>query len=261
MPSDPKIDCTTPAVVLDTGPRPAHHDGLAAIRGLGRLGIGVYGVFGSPRAPAAQSRYLSGRLFVPSGPDHAERVRAGLVWLAKRIGCRAVLLPGGSADAIFLAEWAAGLEDSFLIPRLRLSGNGRVTPEAAIADYLDLTGQGSFWPRLVPWMDPSAWFAGDDILPFGLACLRGVMRAPRLLGRRGGGRTGTGARAGAGARPGPTAADYRPGRGLPGRFPGAIADWFPGATAGRFPGATGRNGGFRLPLTAAARRASHAAAG
>jgi hypothetical protein len=245
MPSElTKIDCTTPAVVLDTGPCPAHHDGLAAIRGLGRLGIAVYGVFDSTRVPAAQSRYLSGRLFVPFGPDHAERARAGLVWLAKRLGRRAVLIPGGSADAIFLAEWAAGLEDSFLIPPLRLSGSGRVTPETAIADYLDLTGQGTFWPQLVPWMDPSAWFAGDDVLPFGLAGLRGVMRAPRLLGRRGGGRTGTGARACAGARPG-TAANYRPGRALPGPFPGAI----------------GRNGGFRGPAAAYARRASHAAAG
>lgn len=239
-----KIDCTTPAVVLDTGPLPAHHDGLAAIRGLGRLGIAVYGVFDTTWVPAAQSRYLSGRLFVPFGSDHAERVRAGLVWLAKRIGRRSVLIPGGSADAIFLAEWATGLEDSFLIPRLRLSGSGRVTPEVAIADYLELTGQGSFWPRLVPWMDPSAWFAGDDILPFGLACLRGVMRAPRLLGRRGGGRAGTGARAGAGARPG-TTANYRPGRGLPGAFSGAI----------------GRTVGFRGPVTIYARRASHAAAG
>jgi len=235
-----KIDCTTPAVVLDTGPCPAHHDGLAAIRGLGRLGIAVYGVFDTTWAPAAQSRYLSGRLFVPFGSDHPERVRAGLVWLAKRIGHSSVLIPGGSADAIFLAEWATGLDDSFLIPRLRLSGSGRVTPEAAIADYLELTGQGTFWPRLVPWMDPSAWFAGDDVLPFGLACLREVMRAPRLLGRRGGGRAGTGARTGAGARPG-TATNYRAGR--------------------RLSGTIGRTVGLRGPVTSYARRASHAVAG
>jgi hypothetical protein len=236
------IDVTTPAVVLDTGPSPAHHDGLAAIRSLGRLGITVYGVFDSPWVPAAKSRYLSGRLFVQAGPDHPERVKAGLYWLARRIGRRTVLIPGGAADAIFLAEWATGLEDSFLIPRLRLSGSGRATPEAAVADYLELTGQGTFWPRLVPWMDPSAWFAGDDMFPFGIKCLRGVIRAPRLLGRRGGGRANTGARTGGDARPG-SGTIYRPGRALPGRFPGALG-----------------RGTFR-PAIGIARRASHAAAG
>ncbi len=67
----------------------------------------------------------------------------------------------------------------------------------------------------------AAWFAGDDMLPFGLMCARGVTRAlSRSGGRRGCGR----APGEAGPRPGlapDPGAGYRRGRGLPGVFPKA----------------------------------------
>jgi hypothetical protein len=67
----------------------------------------------------------------------------------------------------------------------------------------------------------AAWFAGDDMLPLGLMCARGVTRAlSRSRGRRGSGR----APGEAGPRPGlapDPGAGYRRGRGLPGVFPKA----------------------------------------
>jgi hypothetical protein len=219
-----KFDVTVPAVVLDTGPDAA--GGLAAIRGLGRLGIAVFGVHDSRWAPAAQSRYLSGRLVVPPGPGHAERARAGLIWLAQRIGSRAVLLPAGQAAASYLAESHVSLRDSFLLrrpgERFRMPGGDQAGPGAAIAAYLALTGHLASMPGPAGGADQAGWFAGDDILPFGLRCARGVTRAlSRSRGRRGSGRA-TGE---AGHRPGLAAgpaAGYRPGRRLPGLFPEAV---------------------------------------
>jgi D-aspartate ligase len=86
------VDTCTPAVVLKFDPNVMHHGGLGVIRSLGRLGVPVYGVHEGPWAPAAQSRYLSGRLFwAPSAAD-VDRVLAGLQRLAERIGQPSVLL-------------------------------------------------------------------------------------------------------------------------------------------------------------------------
>jgi hypothetical protein len=221
----PSIDITIPAVVLDAHPDAA--GGLNAIRSLGRLGVAVFGVHDSPWAPAAQSRYLAGRLFVRPGPDHAERTREGLVWLARRIGRRAVLIPAGGVAEAFLAERAASLRHWFLMPGPdpRLAAGG----DSALAAYLDLTGQpacgagpaGSSLRGVAA--APAGWYAGDDMLPSGLMCLREVTRA--LFGSGGSGR----ASGGTGPRPGPAVpgtvarqgrrVDYRPGRGLPGMYP------------------------------------------
>ena len=228
----PNIDVTIPAVVLDA--RPDAAGGLNAIRSLGRLGVAVFGVHDSPWAPAAQSRYLAGRLFVRPGPDHAERTREGLLWLARRIGRRAVLIPAGGAAEVFVAERAASLRGWFLLPGPALPGPGRrlaAEGDSALAAYLDLSGQPACGPgpaaSSVPGVAaaPAGWFAGDDMLPSGLMCLREATRA--LFGRSGGsGRASGGTRPGPGpAAPGRVAPpagrpDYRPGRGLPGMYPG-----------------------------------------
>jgi D-aspartate ligase len=110
-------DRTTPAVVLKFDPNVMHHGGLGAIRSLGRLGIPVYGVHEGPWAPAATSRYLHGRVFWRPASGDGERVCAGLLQLARRIGRPAVLIPTDDAGAIFLAEHGAGLREAFLFPR------------------------------------------------------------------------------------------------------------------------------------------------
>jgi D-aspartate ligase len=107
---------TTPAVVLKFDPNVMHHGGLGVIRSLGRLGVPVYGVHEGPWAPAANSRYLRGRFFWQPNPEEVERVQAGLLRLADRIGQPAVLVPTDDAGSIFLAEHGEGLREHFLFP-------------------------------------------------------------------------------------------------------------------------------------------------
>ncbi|HJT02927.1 MAG TPA: carboxylate--amine ligase [Pseudonocardiaceae bacterium] len=112
--SSPALDTGTPAVILKLDHNVMHHGGLGAIRSLGRLGVPVYGVHEDPLAPAARSRYLHGRCIWRSAPDDVQRVHAGLIALAERIGRRAVLIPTDDAGAIFLAEHGSDLRQFFL---------------------------------------------------------------------------------------------------------------------------------------------------
>jgi D-aspartate ligase len=111
-----ELDTTTPAVILKLDRNVMHHGGLGAIRSLGRLGVPVYGVHEDAWAPAARSRYLHDRWVWRPPADDAERVRAGLVTLAERIGRPAVLIPTDDAGAIFLAEHGTELRKWFLFP-------------------------------------------------------------------------------------------------------------------------------------------------
>jgi D-aspartate ligase len=110
------IDTSTPAVVLKFDPNVMHHGGLGVIRSLGRRGVPVYGVHEGPWAPAANSRYLHGRCFWQPAPAEADRVLAGLLRLAERIGRPAVLITTDDAGAIFLAEHGQDLRRWFLFP-------------------------------------------------------------------------------------------------------------------------------------------------
>jgi D-aspartate ligase len=110
------IDVTTPAVVLKFDPNVMHHGGLGAIRSLGRLGVPVFGVHEGPWAPAANSRYLQGRVFWKPTPEHSQRIQSGLMQLAQRIGRPSVLITTDDAGAIFLAEHGDSLRESFLFP-------------------------------------------------------------------------------------------------------------------------------------------------
>lgn len=109
-------DSSTPAVVLKFDPNVMHHGGLGVIRSLGRIGVPVYGVHEGPWAPAANSRYLTGRFFWQPSPADVDRVLSGLLRLAEHIGQRSVLLTTDDAGAIFLAEHGHDLRSSFLFP-------------------------------------------------------------------------------------------------------------------------------------------------
>ena len=107
-------DVSTPAVVIKFDQNVMHHGGLGAIRSLGRMGVPVYAVQETAWAPAAQSRYLRGKLvWQPSGLA-ADAVRAGLQRLSDRIGRPAVLIPTDDAGAIFLAEHGRQLRARYL---------------------------------------------------------------------------------------------------------------------------------------------------
>jgi predicted ATP-grasp superfamily ATP-dependent carboligase len=110
------VDTSTPAVVLKFDQNVMHHGGLGVIRSLGRMGVPVYGVHEEPWAPAANSRYLSGRWYWQPSLADADRVLAGLQLLARRIGRPAVLITTDDAGSIFLAEHRDRLRQSFLFP-------------------------------------------------------------------------------------------------------------------------------------------------
>ena len=110
-------DWSTPAVVLKFDQNMLHHGSLGVIRSLGRLGVPVYGVHEGPWAPAASSRYLTGRFFWQPRPDDPQRTLSGLFDLASQIGRRAVLYATDDAGAIFLAEHGDVLREAFAFPR------------------------------------------------------------------------------------------------------------------------------------------------
>ncbi len=110
------IDASTPAVVLKFDPNVMHHGGLGVIRSLGRMGVPVYGVHEGPWAPAANSRYLTGRFFWHPSPADVDRVLTGLLRLAEHIGQPSVLFTTDDAGAIFLAEHGRDLRNWFLFP-------------------------------------------------------------------------------------------------------------------------------------------------
>ncbi|SDP94452.1 Predicted ATP-dependent carboligase, ATP-grasp superfamily [Actinopolyspora xinjiangensis] len=111
------FDTTTPAVVLKLDSNPLHHGGLGVIRGLGRLGVPVYGVCEDPLAPAAHSRYLHGRWQWRAGAGTEPDIVDGLARIAERLGGPTVVLPTDDAGAILLAERAAELHPWLLFPR------------------------------------------------------------------------------------------------------------------------------------------------
>jgi D-aspartate ligase len=83
------------------------------VRSLGRLGVPIYGVHDTPRAPAAYSRYAAGR-FIWSGlsDDPVEFLRA----IAETIGKRTVLIPQDDVSTKVVDENAAVLSEWFLFP-------------------------------------------------------------------------------------------------------------------------------------------------
>lgn len=114
--SERAFDPSVPAVVLKLTSNVMHHGALGAIRSLGRAGVAVYGVHERPRAPAAGSRYLTGRfLWNPDSAD-LDQVTQGLVLIAERIGRPAVLIPTDDVGALYLAEHGSELRRWFLFP-------------------------------------------------------------------------------------------------------------------------------------------------
>jgi D-aspartate ligase len=156
---------TTPAVVLKFDPNVMHHGGLGVIRSLGRLGVPVYGVHEGPWAPAASSVYLRGRFFWQPNPDEVERVQAGLLRLAERIGQPAVLVPTDDAGSIFLAEHGNGLREHFLFPAPPLDLPRRVAGKYSLHELCREVGMPSVQAAVPDSLDAARGFAADAGFP------------------------------------------------------------------------------------------------
>lgn len=135
MPLDPirTVDSSTPVVVLKLDPNVFHHGGLGVIRSLGRWGVPVHVVHEDLLAPAAASRFVHGRWRWNPGSEHRERVQAGLIRIAERIGRRCVLITTDDAGAIFLAEQGDPLRRWFLFPEPHRDLPRRVADKESLA--------------------------------------------------------------------------------------------------------------------------------
>jgi D-aspartate ligase len=113
----PVLDTTVPALVLKVGTYPLHHGGLGVVRSLGRLGVPVFGVYEERLAPAAVSRYLTGRFVWRSEPEDADRFLAGMAAIGERLGRPTVLIPTDDLGAILISEHAPTLGRWFRFPQ------------------------------------------------------------------------------------------------------------------------------------------------
>jgi predicted ATP-grasp superfamily ATP-dependent carboligase len=110
------LDNSVPVVVLKLDRNVFHHGALGVVRSLGRLGVPVHLVHEDVLAPAAASRFVHGRWRWNPGSEGYDRIQAGLISVAERIGRPAVLIPTDDAGAIFLAEHGEVLRRWYLFP-------------------------------------------------------------------------------------------------------------------------------------------------
>src|SRR5437016_1507399 len=96
-----------------------HYGSLGVIRSLGRLGVQVYGVHRTQRPVASFSRYCR-RVFKldldAASPDQSVD---SLSNFAQKIGARPLLITTDDSSALFVAQNASGLKESFLFPHNR----------------------------------------------------------------------------------------------------------------------------------------------
>ena len=107
-------DTSSPVVILQSVAW-FHHGGLGIARTLGRLGIPVYWVHGQHLAPEARSRYVRERLFWDAAAPVEASVES-LLKLGRRVGRQCVLIPIDDMSAVFVADQANALRESFLFP-------------------------------------------------------------------------------------------------------------------------------------------------
>ena len=112
----PKIDASTPALILKTNATKLHHGALGVARTLGRLGVSVYATDADHLTPLAFSRHVK-RAFAGRGWTVTLDGFAGtLRRIAERIEKPAVLFPMDDLSAVLVAEHAVQIEPAFIIP-------------------------------------------------------------------------------------------------------------------------------------------------
>jgi D-aspartate ligase len=113
---DPALDTSVPALILKVGTYPLHHGGLGVVRSLGRRGVPVYGVYEERFAPAAASRYLSGKFVWQGAAEDPDRFLDGMAIVGERLGRPTVLISTDDQGAILLSDHAPALSRWFRFP-------------------------------------------------------------------------------------------------------------------------------------------------
>jgi predicted ATP-grasp superfamily ATP-dependent carboligase len=100
---------TTPVVVV-VGQLGA----LAIMRSLGAWGVPLYGVDGTPDAPALRSRYCRERVILPFDERAPGPYLDGLIALGRRIGQRAILIATSDETTQFVADHREALREHYI---------------------------------------------------------------------------------------------------------------------------------------------------
>ncbi len=105
-------DVTTPVVILKL----EHYGSLGIARSLGRLGVQVCGVDANPNAPVFHSRYCRGRYVWDVDREEPRKTVNRLLDVRRALGRNALLIPTSDEMALFVAEHADCLRESFIFP-------------------------------------------------------------------------------------------------------------------------------------------------
>jgi predicted ATP-grasp superfamily ATP-dependent carboligase len=107
-------------LVVKIGGYPLSHQGLAAVRTMGRVGVPAYTITEDRFTPQAVSRYLKGRFVMPTtGAEAADALVAEMLTIGRRLPAAAVALPTDDEAAILLAEHQPELAPFFIQPAVR----------------------------------------------------------------------------------------------------------------------------------------------
>jgi D-aspartate ligase len=105
-------DTSMPVLVLQM----QHHGALGVMRSLGRLGVPMYGVHPTRRPPASFSKYCRKVFALDLDRTPPEQSVDCLKDIARVIGTTALLMPTNDESALFVADNASQLQDTFLFP-------------------------------------------------------------------------------------------------------------------------------------------------
>ena len=114
----PSLDTTQPVLIFKTSRSPTHHGALAIARSLGRLGIPVYAIVEDAYTPLARSRYLTKAFVVKQWARDSEAFLSAMSTIASAINRQTIVIPLDDLSAVFVAENANTLSQSFLFPKL-----------------------------------------------------------------------------------------------------------------------------------------------
>lgn len=106
-------DTTTPVVVLNA----YTHCALTVVRSLGRLGVPMYAIHKTRKAPALRSKYWRGVLELSIEDMQRPEAVEAMLRFAKPIGGTPLLIPTEDASCLFLEENADALRAAYRFPQ------------------------------------------------------------------------------------------------------------------------------------------------
>lgn len=123
----PGLDPDLPAVVLWVTPFALQHNCLGVFRTLGRAGVPVYAVAGTPNAPVVKSRYARGQIvWQPYLGEGFDVLANRLIDFGRKLGRRSLIVCTTDEMANFVAQRRDTLAEWFVLPEVDPKLPGRL---------------------------------------------------------------------------------------------------------------------------------------